>query len=363
MVEQIVKLYDTPFITGSLDVDNTGSRAAGEYRADINLNLNNPGGIGDWVSVRVLGGFGDNFSHRLSYGEVSYSWPWGYSGLRFGGSVAAMDYDLGANLKDSETKGKSAVYSLFSVYPLIRQRQRNLNLSLSYDHKRLDNESLGATVSDKEINAATLGISGDRFDDFMGRGFTSLAISLTMGKLDLGRWQADLDQDNASAGTHGGYSKAQFNLLRIQRLAEKTSLSLKITHQQAFQNLDSSEDFSLGGATGVRAYPANEATGDQGTLVAMELWQRFTQNISIFGFYDYGRIKINHQEWTTTNIPNSYHLEGLGVGIAYIKPNDFLVRITVADRLGSNPAATANGQDADGTKRSPMIWLEMSKSF
>ena len=363
MAEQIVKLSDTPFITGSLDIDNTGSRAAGEYRTNVNLNLNNPGGIGDRLSVRVLGGFGDNISHRLSYGKVSYSLPLGYSGLRFGGSVAAMDYDLGANLQDSEAKGKSAVYSLFGAYPLIRQRQHNLHLSLSYDHKRLDNEFLGATVSDKEINAVTLSLNGDRLDNFMGRGLTSIAISLTMGKLDLGRWQADLDQDNTSARTHGDYTVARFSLLRLQRLADKTSLRLKVTHSQAFDNLDSSEDFSLGGASGVRAYPANEATGDQGTLAAIELNQRLTDRLNLFAFYDYGRIKINHQQWTTTTTPNSYSLEGVGAGISYIKPGSFMIKLTAADRLGSNPVTDTDGHDADGTKRTPRIWLEMSKSF
>lgn len=88
---------------------------------------------------------------------------------------------------------------------------------------------------------------------------------------------------------------AQFSLSRLQRLTASTSLSLKVTHSQAFDNLDSSEDFSLGGISGVRAYPANEATGDQGTLAAIELNQRLTSHLNLFAFYDYGRIKINHQ--------------------------------------------------------------------
>lgn len=50
-------------------------------------------------------------------------------------------------------------------------------------------------------------------------------------------------------------------------------------------------------------------------------------------------------------------------GIAYIKPNNLSVRLTVADRLGSNPAASADGKDTDGTKDTPRIWFAMSKSF
>ena len=148
----------------------------------------------------------------------------------------------------------------------------------------------------------------------------------------------------------------------MQRLAEKTSL-LSLTHQFAFKNLDSSEDFRLGGAYGVRAYPSNEASGDEGTLLAVELQQRLTQNISVFGFYDYGHIKTNHTEWTSTSIPNSYHLEGIGGGVAYIKAEDFSVKATIAGRLGNNPGKNTAGNDSDGTKRSPRVWVKMSKYF
>ena len=197
----------------------------------------------------------------------------------------------------------------------------------------------------------------------MGGGYTSLGISFVIGRLDLGRWQADFNADQTSAKTHGEYKKATLNLSRLQRLAEKTSLKLNLIQQFAFKNLDSSEDFSLGGAYGVRAYPASEASGDEGTLFTVELQQRLTQKISVFGFYDYGCIKTNHTEWTTTGIPNSYHLEGIGGGIAYIKPRDFFVKATIAGRLGNNPGGDASGNDSDGTERSTRIWVMASKFF
>ena len=361
MVQQVVKLSPTPFVTGNIDLDNAGSRASGEYRVVASVNLNNPAGIGDGLSAKALGSFDDRYTLRTEYGRIAYNLPVGYSGLRLGGLVAAMNYKLGADFSDSNSKGRAAIYSLFAAYPLIRQRERNLSVTIQYDHKDLYNESLGATTSDKRVDAATLRLNGNIFDSLMGGGYTSLGVNFVMGRLDLSRWQNDLVDDQLSAKNHGDYKKATLNLYRMQRLAEKTSLRLSLTHQIAFNNLDSSEEISLGGAYGVRAYPVNEATGDQGTLLAVELRQRLTQSISVFGFYDYGRIKINHTEWMTTTTPNSYSLEGAGGGIAYIKPGNFQITCTVAERLGSNPGMNAAGNDSDGTKRSPRVWVTASK--
>ena len=363
MIQQLIKLTNTPFITGSIDLDNTGSRASGEYRVGAGLNLNNLSGIGDRISIKALGGYDNLYTLRTKYGRIAYSLPVGYNGLRLGASLAAMDYNLGADFKATEAEGRSTIYSLFATYPLIRQRQHNLSVTANYDHKDLYNESNRVTTSNKQTDAATLGLNGDVFDSIFGGGYTSLGVNFVMGRLDLGRWKDDLDSDQSSAKTHGGYKKAILNLYRMQRLAEKTSLSLSLTHQFAFKNLDSSEDFSLGGAYGVRAYPSNEASGDEGTLLAVELQQRLTQNISVFGFYDYGHIKTNHTEWTSTSIPNSYHLEGIGGGVAYIKAEDFSVKATIAGRLGNNPGKNTAGNDSDGTKRSPRVWVTMSKYF
>ena len=363
MVQQAIKLMNTPFITGNIDLDNTGQRASGEYWLRGGINLNNLSGIGDRISIAALGAFDDRYTLRTQYGRIAYSLPAGYSGLNLGASLAAMGYNLGADFKAMEEEGGSTVYRLFASYPIIRQRQHNLIITATYDHEQLYDEANKVTTSNKRIDVATLGLNEDIFDRLLGGGYTSLGMSFTIGRLDLARCQADFNADQASAKTHGEYKKATLHLSRLQRLAEKTSLKLNLMQQFAFENLDSSEDFSLGGAYGVRAYPAGEASGDEGTLFTVELQQRLTQKISVFGFYDFGRIKTNHTEWITTRIPNSYHLEGIGGGITYITPGDFLVTATIAGRLGNNPDRDASGNDSDGTKRSPRIWVLASKYF
>jgi hemolysin activation/secretion protein len=64
--------------------------------------------------------------------------------------------------------------------------------------------------------------------------------------------------------------KNPLQFLRIQRVNEKLNLQLLANAQFADKNLDSSEKLSLGGATGVRAYPSGEASGDEGRKLSVD---------------------------------------------------------------------------------------------
>jgi hemolysin activation/secretion protein len=49
------------------------------------------------------------------------------------------------------------------------------------------------------------------------------------------------------------------------------TLYASFSGQRASKNLDSSEEFFLGGPNGVRAYPQGEGAGDEGWLSRLEL--------------------------------------------------------------------------------------------
>jgi hemolysin activation/secretion protein len=143
----------------------------------------------------------------------------------------------------------------------------------------------------------------------------------------------------------------------MQRVTETTTLNLSISQQFAFNNLDSSEDFSLGGADGVRAYPSSEASGDEGTLLNVELSQKLFEGVNVFCFYDYGHIIVNKNEWTSSSTPNSYDLNGAGGGVMWSKSGSFMVKLTGAAKIGNNPAKTVAGADSDGTANDTRLWL------
>jgi hemolysin activation/secretion protein len=165
--------------------------------------------------------------------------------------------------------------------------------------------------------------------------------------------------DSATAQTEGRYAKAGLNATRLQSLGNTTALFASLSGQIASKNLDSSEKLPLGGATGVRAFPQGEASGDEGVLLNVELRQAIKQAlvpgaVEVIGFVDTGRVRINNSAYTTAD--NDRSLSGAGVGFAWTNTGAFRLRTDVSWKLGSAQPLT----DAD---KSPRIWLQGMRFF
>ena len=106
---------------------------------------------------------------------------------------------------------------------------------------------------------------------------------------------------------------AAYGVSRLQSINNSTQVALTLNGQQAGKNLDSSEKFSLGGISGVRAYPQGEASGDEGLKATLEL--RHSANWQIAAFYDAGTVKTNKNPFGVAGAANSKSLSGAGFGI------------------------------------------------
>ncbi len=225
-----------------------------------------------------------------------------------------------------------------------------------------------STVSDKRVNVGSFFLKGDMFDQLLGGGHTTCGITLYTGSLQLGNVQDDKAADEATARTEGQYLKVGWNASRLQSIYGKTSLYLGLSGQFADKNLDSSEKFILGGPYGVRAYPVNEASGDEGELVTVELRRELIDEVQVIGFLDYGHIVIDHSAWPgsqgASNTPNRYDLAGAGSGInLFFNKLKLAASLNVAWPIGPNPGRGSDGSDNDGTHRRPRFWVSVQKFF
>ena len=153
-------------------------------------------------------------------------------------------------------------------------------------------------------------------------------ISLTRGNLNLSGNRTDLAMDSQTANRHGDFVKIEYSLGRLQRLSEKNYLNVVINGQVAFDNLDSSEKMSLGGPTGVRAYPSGEGMGDTAAVLRTEFRHNFSDKWQGIIFYDHGATTLNNRIWTNwnsanENLVNSYQLKGGGIGLNLINNDDY----------------------------------------
>lgn len=348
----IVETARLPAVSGSLQADNWGAKSTGYYRVTGSANWNNPTGIGDQLQANVMG------SEGTIYGRLGYTLPVGYDGWRLGASVSALYYKLIGDLAQSESRGTAETFSLSATYPLIRETTSNATLSISGSDSHYENKN-AIFKTTKRVSLASVAITGDEADDYLGGGFSVYGLTLTSGYGNLGMNMEDLENAKGMFATLSG------NGGRLQRLTDSTSLWASFSGQWASQNLDSSQKFSLGGPQGVRAYPVYEATGDQGWLGTVEARWDFYQGAQASVFYDMGWIQQNkstgHFQDIATQLrgPNTYYLKGVGAGVSYNYNNRVSMKLTVATRIGNNPAPDRFGNDGDGTLQKTRFWFNV----
>jgi hemolysin activation/secretion protein len=337
----VVELTPGAAYNGSIDLDNYGNRYVGEYRLGATLNINSPLHLGDVLSFNVLSS-GDG----LQYGRVSYQLPVGSDGLRVGAAYSDTVYQLGKEFETLDAHGKASSASLFAAYPFIRSQQANLSGTVSLEQKKLsDSVDATQTTTDKQVKLAAIGLQGSYQDGLGGGGITSASLTATMGNLDIQSPSA-LAIDAASAQTNGGYTRLAYALSRLQRLTNADSLSL-----------ESSEKVSLGGATGVRAYPQGEANGDEGYLASVELRHNLNDALQLILFYDTGTIRINQTPFGVA-ASNNRTLSGAGIGVN-ANLDDFRIRASIAWRTGSEQPTSVPASAV----QTPTIWVQASKGF
>lgn len=338
----LISAKDTVRADGMTFLDNYGSRFTGAVQATAIGSVNDLAGKGlyDQLSARVLKTQGSN------YGRLAYSLPVGTSGLKLGINGSKMDYKINTLSSASGYSGESDSAGVSADYPLIRTKDKNLSLNFTLDRKHYqDKDNSDTVISSRRVNAINSTILGDSSDEYMGGGQSNFSATFTKG-------------DVYSGNNPGNYYKTSATASRLQRVDDNWQLFAQATGQKADKNLDSSEKMTIGGSSGVRAYPTGEASADEGMVATAELRRSLGNGLQAVVFYDYGFAHINHDKTDT----NAYSLSGVGAGITYTK-NSLISKFQLAKPVGPNKGEQSNGNDSDGLKPSARIWASVQYKF
>jgi hemolysin activation/secretion protein len=367
--KMVLDVNEGPLVQGSVSVDNYGNRYTGDLRATAAVDFNNPTGIGDQIGILGTKAIeGD-----LELKKIYYNFPIGSSGLRGGAFYSVVDFKIGKELKTNpQSTGKAENANLNLKYPIYRSAAESLLTNFNYDKKYLYNTSTGSVTSDKELSNYNLGFAYQKIDQIFGGGFTQANINFTRGDLDLSKVASSLSGDQGASGykTNGSFNKQNIQLSRIQQLPEKFTLNFVADAQFASKNLDTSEKMSLGGPSGIRAYPTGEASGDEGYKYSLDL-RYGLGNFPYFGditpliFYDYGRIRqYKNKDVSTSAVTNNeYSLSGYGLGVEAVNSNNFSLKFIAAHTNGGNPGASTQGKDSDGRSDHTRYWILANMNF
>ncbi len=353
-----LKLANEPLFQGDVTVDNTGSRSTGAQRLAANLLVNSPMGQGDLVSINLF------HTEGSDYARVAASVPLGPHGWRVGLNTSHLIYKLVApEFVALRVSGASTTVGLDTTYPLLRSRVRNVYLTSAYDQKTFDNQADGVISSRYKASALTLGLSANAFDSWGGGGANSASLSWANGYIDLDG-SPNQSSDATTTQAQGAYHKWRYAISRQQTITDDLSLFAAYSGQVASKNMDSSEKFSLGGSSGIRAHPSGEASGSEGQTINLELRYQLPQNLTLTGFYDWGQVTVNrNNNFEGASTVNNQKLQGAGVSLAWQTGFGLNVKATLARRVGSNPNPTSTGNDQDGSLTLNRLWLTASLQF
>ena len=344
----VVKIQKGKTATEILYAENYGTVSAGRYRYGLQGNVQFPkiAGMLNYALVISNGG-----QHNYNIGYSQYV---GRSATRLGLNLSSSDYELGGVYRALGAQGKAYTLALSGTTPVYKSWRDSLDFSYGYAYRALEDEqeTYGVDMK-KHTHSFYAGVDGT-----IRRGKSTFNYGLTH---TLGTLHFDNDWANYIYGpsnTEGTYNKTNLNASYLYAFDHCFDVQLRYTAQLAYQNLDGSEEITLGGINGVRAYPTGIGSGDEGYLANLELrYHTKVPGLTFSTYLDCGHVKVTHD--TDSLSYGGETAKGWGISVSYTKPSDYFVRLDYARRIGGLSYYT-NDKEAKANGR---IWFMLGKVF
>lgn len=278
-------------------IDNAGQEDSGLYRAGYVAEARYLSGSDDRLILNPV------WTKGSLSGYVAYDMP-----ISNEGTQASVSYSrnrvklIDGVLEDFDIKAHSNDLSVAVNHPLNVTELAKTDFFTEIHRKWSDTEYIGTKISDNETNTIKTGFNARKYDE----------TGLWFGQLSVTGYQADFKASDREA--NGAYYRVY--LLRRQILPAGQQLFLRATAQlSSFEEMPSSEQFSLGGMATVRGYDEGILSGDKGWVASAEYSFPIGQERSSlrgFIFYDHGVAYNNYATETTRS-----YLSSTGIGLEY----------------------------------------------
>ncbi len=321
--------------TGKLELDANGTDALGLYRATGLLQVNSPLGRGDGLTLNALA----SSTGGLAFALLGYNTPLGSDGFKLGASLSAVKYQLDTDAFPLDLHGTAATVNVYGLYPVVRARNLNLFALLSLEQKTYDDRNLNSGAK-RKVELATLGTTGDFRDSLFGGAVNTYELNVLSGRV------TPLQGNSPNLEDDARFTKLTYGFSRLQDLVTGRALIYtSLRGQHALNNLDTTEQFRLGGADAVRAFASGEGSGDSGVVGTLELrllppeawFGRLAREFVVSAFVDAGYVQYRYRP-RAGNLPateaNHMLLSGAGVGLAWVRAGEYSLRLSVARATG-----------------------------
>lgn len=274
--------------SGSIELENDGSKPVGPERARIDVDLN--GLITPFDEVDLTYSTTPLQPKELQYARARYFVVANTSGTEIGADVSFSTTEPGAYLADRDVFGRFWRIGVEARHPLVRSRDASLWAEAEFEVRDLRQERDGRLARHDRIPVIRAGLytiakaAGGRLS---GKLTYSQGLDI-LGATDLGDPLAS--RDDASAVFSSLYAWADWD----RDLFSNFSLELAGRAQLSTDPLLSTEDLGLGGNSFLRGYSYSERSGDEGIMGSGELrydWRDaagLVRNLQLYAYADGG---------------------------------------------------------------------------
>lgn len=289
--------------SGLVQLNNYGLKAYGRYQALGVIRVQGPRPLSEFVGITELSLGTQYLRGEYSQAIEGYATRWNVyaSGMR---NRAQNEFAIGT----FNQLGRSAEIGAGLTTLLRTDRSGTFFSNVEIARRWSDSELQHLfRTREREDNQLRLALRSAHTHDWADRLTTDTTLTLgrlTLKSQDVGFQQLDsqyLEGNYAKLNHNGNYQKA---LPADPRWTFSTRWRLQL----ASQNMDSYNQFSLGGINGIRAFNSDEGIGDQGAQLSLDLLRQITPKFYAGVFYDVGVVQPRRRPAI-----QSYSLQGAGV--------------------------------------------------
>lgn len=299
------------------NIQNTGSKQVGRWGGLIRGELAAQTSFGESTALTAFHTLDSNEQWLVQLASTA---RFGAEGLIGRGTLVYGESRPGDFLKPLDLTSKSIVANLEGAYPLIRSRNRNLNVASGVDFVDQKTDIPGAVSTHDQLRVLYVRADGDYRTEFVQRpALLSAGIMARKGLSVLGgseRGDADLTRPlgNPEAWVLRGQGDVDI------ALTDRMTAALRAQAQYTSSGLLPYEQMSLGGLTVGRGYDPSALLADKGFSGAFELrygpLQLHPKVLAApYAFFDAGRVFNNNT--SLSGLPRSRTLKSIGAGVVF----------------------------------------------
>ena len=321
--------------SGYSTIDNQGSRFSGENRVSVGVTTPATFGIGHELSLSTT-----RSNENLKVVSIGYGWPISSRGGRFNFDYSYVSYDLTNNPDLEEIEGSTRIYRGTFSHRLVRAQTTNVTFEYGAQLRKAYAINGTQVSSDGLFRTFPLRMSFDSRDSFWGGGSWEGSLVYTKGDID--DYQNEIFES---------WDKLALEITRTQSLGKAVSAKWRIAGQGGEKAInDSSEQMSLGGIQGVRAYPSGEGSFTRAYVTQLE-FQLNHDEFAPYVFVDHGNGFAHGTAETTVREIGGYGF-GFKAALGAWSIDGFFAR-----------KRNSEGSTADETHDNPIFQISVQTRF